>query len=549
MRIDATFPARLQAAGPADESRTIRGVAVPWNVEGTVSSGQRVRFEPGSLPASGRPVALLGHDLARPIGRVVDAADNGAALTAAVRVSRTRDGDEALTLAADEVLAMFSVGADPTAHRFDGDTLVVEAAEWVELSLLPIGAFVGAGVSTVTATVPEGNLMTDTAPPVLTLTPEPVDPEPVDPEPVDPDVPELFAATLAPVRAASSHPSMTLQAAGSVPVTGTGRRHRDDLSIRDIARLIQGAQEGRIDRRAAQTRIQAAIRAAEIQAQSELTDVTLVGTANVGAANRPTYMVELLEIVSAGRPAVESIARGDLVRGDYPNKSFARWTATPTVGLQAAEKDAITSTAVSTAIDGTPVLTWAGGNDISVQTIDLGPPNFVEDYIRAAGIDYARKSDTYAVAQLLAGATAVTTLVGATFVDVLGALVAALDPALTPPGPLSMLVSYDVGVSLIGVTRDQAPAFWDGNVNFGTYAPTVNAGGLTVTVDPNLAGPGQYLLGARNGAKYWEPAGVPFNLRLNDVAHLGLDVVVYGYGACDVQYAGSWAKTTVPAGP
>ena len=133
-----------------------------------------------------------------------------------------------------------------------------------------------------------------------------------------------------------------------------------------------------------------------------------------------------------------------------------------------------------------PVMTWAGGNDISIQTVEFGSPSFVEDYIRAAGIDYARKSDTYAVTTLLAAATNVPTLATDSFIAIVGALVGALAPATTPPGGLFLSMSYDVGVGLIGVPRDEGPAFWDGNVNFGTFTPTMTTGGLTVFVDPNL---------------------------------------------------------------
>ena len=139
---------------------------------GRVADGQVVVFEPGSLDAAARPVALRDHDRGRPIGRVVDATDGATVLEATVRVSRTRDGDEALVLAADDVLGAFSVGVEPTDWYHDDDgTLHVVAGDWHELSLLTIGAYAGARVATVTATQPEGGPMT-AIDPVLELTPE-----------------------------------------------------------------------------------------------------------------------------------------------------------------------------------------------------------------------------------------------------------------------------------------------------------------------------------------------------------------------------------------
>ena len=89
----------------------IRGTAVPWNVVGTVSDGTRVRFAAGSLEATSRPIVTLGHD-GPPIGRTVANVAGDTGMETAVRVSRVRDGDDALVLAADGVLGMFSVGVE-----------------------------------------------------------------------------------------------------------------------------------------------------------------------------------------------------------------------------------------------------------------------------------------------------------------------------------------------------------------------------------------------------------------------------------------------------
>ena len=124
MIVTAAWPAALTASPGA---RTIAGVAVPWDVVGTVSSGQQVRFLPGSLDVTARPPALRDHDPTRPFGRVVDAVDDGTGLRATVRASAVPAGDEALILAADGVTAMFSVGVEPTDYRFVGDVLEVVA--------------------------------------------------------------------------------------------------------------------------------------------------------------------------------------------------------------------------------------------------------------------------------------------------------------------------------------------------------------------------------------------------------------------------------------
>ena len=144
------------AASLDDDTRTISGIAVPWNVDAAVSSGQLVRFLPGSLPVDGEPPKFLaGHDMNRPLGRVVERAETSDGMTFTAKVSRTQAGDEALVLAADGVLDAVSVGVDPIDYTFEGRTMVVARGRWIELSLVPVGAFEGARVATVAAEAPE----------------------------------------------------------------------------------------------------------------------------------------------------------------------------------------------------------------------------------------------------------------------------------------------------------------------------------------------------------------------------------------------------------
>jgi len=539
--IRATFAGAAVTAGAT--RRTVAGVAVPWDVEGTVSTGQTVVFHPGSLDAGARPVLLRDHDLTRPIGTVVDAHDDGTQMHAVGRISAVPDGDHALVLAADGALSMFSVGADPTEFDVDAGGIVhVYAADWRELSLLSQGAYTDARVATVTASHERPDPMN----PDPTLDLDDVDPldaplatdAPDDPPDDDDDdtPPAPTVETLArpvPITAARRHPSAGRQQS---PFAG--------LTLSGLAAQITAGQH---DPRAAQYAA-AALRAQGALGsgiQAALADITLVGTNNVGALQRPGYQAELIEIIGWGTPLIDALRQGDLQRGDFPNKTFNRWTTTPTVGLQATEKAEITSTVVNITPASCSVATWAGGNDISQQTLDLGSPSFVEDYIRAAAMDYAKKTDTYAVTTLLAAATAVTTLAGDSFIQVMAKLIGALSPATTPPGGLFMAMSYDVGVGLISVTQANAPAFWDGTVNFGSFTPSVTAGGLTAFVDPNLPAK-TYLAGHRQGATWYDLPGTPFNLRAINVPQLGLDVAVYGYGALGVQYPGAFTKTTQP---
>lgn len=527
MIVTAAFAGGIAAGAVSSGARTIAGVAVPYGVEGRVADGTVVVFEPGSLDPAARPVVLRDHDRTRPLGRVVDAVDYGDRMEATARISATRDGDDALVLAADGALPMFSVGVDPTDHYVDdAGRLHVLAGDWRELSLLTIGAFDAARVDRVTASQGAPMTMTDTDP----TTPE------------DPDVEEETTE-----EETTETPEVETRAR-SIPIVAAAARTRNPyagLTLAALATQIAAARGG--DQRA--TRFVAAALQAQGPVHAGITaaleDITLVGTNNVNLAHRPGYQAELVEIIGWGTPLIDALRQGDLQRGDYPTKAFNRWGLTPEVALQAAEKEEIHSVPVSIVPASATVNTWAGGNDISQQTLDLGSPSFVEDYIRAAAMDYAKKSDTYAVTTLLTAAQAVTTLATDSFIAIVGKLVGALSPATTPPGGLFLAMSYDVGVGLIGVPRDEGPAFWDGNVSFGSFTPTMTTGGLSAFVDPNMPAR-TYLLGHRQGATWYDLPGTPFNLRAVNVGLLGLDVAVYGYGALGIQYPGAFAKTTVP---
>jgi hypothetical protein len=72
------------------------------------------------------------------------------------KISATNLGNEYLTLANDGVIDSVSVGINPTKFSFDADgVMIVEAAEWTELSMVSQGAFSGAVITEVAASIPQ----------------------------------------------------------------------------------------------------------------------------------------------------------------------------------------------------------------------------------------------------------------------------------------------------------------------------------------------------------------------------------------------------------
>ena len=146
----------LDAAKGDSPRRTISGTAVPYNVPATVSDGTSVIFRPGSLPVEGKaPRLFMYHDASMPVGVVTERVDTEQGMMFSAKISATNLGNDALVMAADGTIDQVSVGVNPTKFSYDeAGTMIIEAADWTELSLVPIGAFGDmANIATVAASI------------------------------------------------------------------------------------------------------------------------------------------------------------------------------------------------------------------------------------------------------------------------------------------------------------------------------------------------------------------------------------------------------------
>ena len=144
------------AAGEAGR-REITGIAVPYGVAATVADGTSVIFEQGSLPVDGKaPRLYMNHDSTNAIGIVTERVDTPEGMMFTAKISKTQAGDEALILAMDGVLDSVSVGVNPIKYTTAKDgTVTVTAANWIELSLVPVPAFAGAIITDIAASIPQ----------------------------------------------------------------------------------------------------------------------------------------------------------------------------------------------------------------------------------------------------------------------------------------------------------------------------------------------------------------------------------------------------------
>jgi HK97 family phage prohead protease len=139
-------------------SRTVSGVAVPYGVAATVSDGTKVIFEAGSLPTEGKaPKLYVNHDSEQAVGIVTERVETPEGMMFSARFSKTSRAEEALQLSLDGVIDSVSVGVNPVKFKIQDDgTMLVQAADWLELSLVTgRPAFADAVITQVAASEPE----------------------------------------------------------------------------------------------------------------------------------------------------------------------------------------------------------------------------------------------------------------------------------------------------------------------------------------------------------------------------------------------------------
>jgi HK97 family phage prohead protease len=370
----------IDAAQDGSPKRTITGVALPYNTEAVVSGGQTVSFLPGSLPTEGKaPKLYMSHDASQAIGLVTERTDDEEAMYFTAKVSTTALGDEALVLAADGVLDSVSVGVNPTKFSYNEDgVMIVEAADWMELSLVPQPAFAGATITDVAASIPtsEDDLSnnTETAPDE----PEPTESEETEvSEQPAPEVIEASALFAQPKRKFALPTPGEYMAA--MHIGGTTFANVN-AAVRDFVTSNQSA-------------LQAAAGDVLTTDTPGLLPVPVLG---------PVF-----DDLNYIRPVVSAVGARAMPDGGQ-SKTWIRptWTTHTEVGSQSTELSGVTARTPVIASNVITKTTLAGQVTLSQQDVDFTSPAALEIILRDLAGQYMLQSDAVACAAILAGDTA-----------------------------------------------------------------------------------------------------------------------------------------------
>jgi HK97 family phage prohead protease len=471
IRFNASSISVDAAAPDGTARRTLTGIAAPYNVVARVSDGTEIMLAPGSLPEDGKnPKLYMYHDSTQPVGLVTARQDTPEGMLFEARISTTAAGDEALTLATDGVLDSVSVGISATEFSYNEDgVMVITAAEWQELSLVPQPAFAGATIEKVMASIHQNPDNLDNNPDIT----EVEETEDMEKTPA-PEVVEAAAIPTAPVFASAKRELVLPTAGEFMAAYHTGGD--------TFANMNKAVAEYTASKR---TSVQAAAGDVLTTDTPGLLPVPVLGP--------------LVQDLNFLRPVVEAVgARAYPDNGQQ--KTFIRPTITThtSVAAQSPELSAVSATTMVIAANSVAKTTLAGQVTLSQQDIDFTSPAAMQLILTDLMGQAMIASDNLCADNLLTAASASGVWDG-TVTDLLKSV---YDSAVDISNgrnwlPTHMLVSVDVWAQLgqlIGADgRPVFPLIANGlsgmNALGSASAATWNGNplGLQLVVDSNFA--------------------------------------------------------------
>jgi uncharacterized protein len=473
-------------------------------------------FAPGSLPVDGKnPKLYMYHDSTQAIGIVTAREDTPDGMLFTAKISTTALGDEALVLAADGVLDSVSVGVNPTEFEIDQNgVMIVTAANWLELSLVPQPAFAGATITDVAASIPTSDEEISDNTKEEADTPEPLEPQenPVSETPA-PEVIEASTVFAQPKREFVMPSAAEYLAA----------MHIGGDTFRNVNEAFKLAQKKQA------TSLQAAAGDILTTDTPGLLPVPVLGP--------------LFQDLNFVRPVVSAFGARSMP--NTPSKTFIRPTITThTSAATQTEGSAASATTMVIASNTVTKSTVAGQVTLSVQDIDFTDPAALNLVLNDLAGEYLIATDNIAADALVAGKTASGSTWTVTADDPSGLISALYDAAREIAEdsnyfPTHLCVSPDVWEKLgKQLDADKRPVFgYNTNGLIGTNSiglvsglqyTSMNVLGLEVVVDNNFASGTMLVVYAPGFEIYEQQRGL---MSVEVPSTLGRTFSYYGYFA------------------
>lgn len=512
INLSAGFAVDVEAAAGDSPTRQISGIAVPYDVPATVSDGTKVQFAKGSLPVDGKaPKMYMYHDSTQPVGLVTGRTETPQGMMFTASIVDTQAGTDALTMASAGVLDSVSVGVNVVKSQKGKDGLmIITAADWLELSLVPVPAFQGATIESVFASNES-----------VTITPE------------APDEPEVTEPQENPV----SEPIIEASAPEQIPTNPLfASVQTREPRLPSAAEFMAAQYEGG-DRAQNQNKIWADYRAYH-NIKAAAGDEVLSNVTGI-------VPVHLLGPVFADinylSPVLNALGTRAMPGGGSGN-TFTRptWTTHPTVAQQSTELTAVSATTAVIAANTVSKVTFAGSANLGYQVIDFTDPAALQVILTDLAGQYLDAIDNYAADNLLTAATSA----GVWDLSVTDLMKSIYDAAVVTSSATNFLptnifvdpATWGLMMQLVDTTGRPIFGYTGGGLNGYNTLGQGNAStwtganplGLDMVVDKNFAAKTMVIMARQAFEIYREDRGV---LSVEEPSTLGRLVSVYGYAA------------------
>ena len=364
----------IDAAAGESGRREITGIAVPYDVAATVSDGTTVIIKQGALPVDGKaPRLYMNHDSTNAIGVVTERVDTPEGMMFTAKISKTQAGDEALILAQDGVLDSVSIGINPVKYTTAKDgTITVTAADWIELSLVPVPAFAGAIITDIAASIPQDE------PEISTIETEPTQ-----------ETEPMSEATIPAVEA-------------TIPTAPIFAQAKRKFVMPTAAEYLAAMHAGGDTFHNVNAAYKEAVRDQQTALQAAAGDVLTTDTPGLLPVPVLGPVFQDLNFV---RPVVTAFGARSMP--STPSKTFTRPTITThTSAATQTEGSAVSATTMVIAANTVTKSTVAGQVTLTMQDMDFTDPASMNIILNDLAGEYLIKTDDIAADALVTGKTA-----------------------------------------------------------------------------------------------------------------------------------------------
>jgi HK97 family phage prohead protease len=506
-----TFSSQVEAAD--SERRIIAGKIVPYEAVGNTSVGPVV-FAKDSIEIGdpGKIKMLLQHQAEKPIGRMqkYNKADDG--IYASFKISASMQGQDALTLASEQLVDGLSVGVEVIKSTNKKDYIYVTKAQLKEVSLVESPAFAEAQVTRVAASESEAestNQPTTESEAIVETTTEPT-----------------AAPVVEPVEAARPTISANVYTEPRSP-------------IKTNAQYLEHSIKAKLGNRESNEWVLHA----EAQAAKMLTAAD--DSFSTNPAFSPTiFSPTVIDTLIGSRPAIDAIGVRAIPASGM-TISHPKITTSGSVGSTGEGSSPSETGIVSSYVNAT-VAKFAGLQRYSVELLERSSPAFFQAMLENMTRAYNKATDAAVIAELTASGTQATA-VAASSAGIISYVSTEAPAAYSATGELA--TRYIAGTSqwslLLGATDSTGRPIYNAALPQnagGQAAPTSLRGsvlGLDLFVDPYVVATtideSAFIVVPSSVIIYESPV---LRLSTNVVVSGEIETMVYGYLATKVLVAG-----------